>query len=124
MKEVEQLTLCKIMYQIDKAKDSGVILTLTKEQCHEAVDAYMNIKHNYDTMEKAIEILKNKPYVLTIGLENFKWDEEIQEYSYVEAKWVDALDYDYDDNLIETSDLVYEDYYLTKEEYMLLEEVL
>lgn len=75
-------------------------------------------------LDKAIEILKDKPYVLTIGLKEFQWREEENSYVYVEEKWIDTYDYDYDNELVESVDLIHEYYYLTKEEYELLNEVL
>ena len=63
MKQIEHLALGKLMYQINDNKDTGIVLILTNEQCQEVINGYMGIKENYENMEKAIEILKDKIWV-------------------------------------------------------------
>ena len=65
--------------------------------------------------QKAIEILKDKPFVLEFGLSVFEWYEEEKIYYY---------SYEYTEYFGE--DLVYrcKEYYLTQQEYEIIKEVL
>ena len=95
-----------------------------KQDVKDVLEDYKDAALRMFKYAEVIDILQEHPEVLTDGLDCFKWSEDIGEYEYVKAVWIDTLDYDWDDELIETKDLIYEFYYLPKEKYELLEEAL